>query len=84
MQRKQIQFTARQVAAIRREARRRGTSDAEVVRQAVDRLLLAPAPPQDARAERFARARAVVGKFDSGRTDISLEHDRELDEIYGS
>ena len=84
MQRKQIQFTDRQVTAIRREARKRRTSDAAIVRQAVDRLL-GPVQPRDAaRTERFARALSVVGTFDSGRTDISVEHDRELDDIYGS
>jgi hypothetical protein len=84
MQRKQIQFTTRQAAAIRREARKRGTSDADIVRQAVDRLL-APAPPDSgARAQRIARALAAVGQVGSGRHDISVEHDRELDDIYGS
>ena len=84
MKRKQVQFTDRQVSAIRREARKRGTSDAEIVRTAVDRLL-SPAQPRDAaRAERFARALSVVGKFDSGRSAISVEHDRELDKIFGS
>lgn len=83
MQRKQIQFTDRQVTAIRREARKRRTSDAEIVRQAVDRLL-SPVSRDAARAERFARALSVVGTFDSGRTDISVEHDRELDDSYGS
>jgi predicted transport protein len=33
-------------------------------------------------AERFARALSAVGKFGSGHTDISVEHDRELDDIY--
>ena len=37
-----------------------------------------------ARAARFRRALASVGRFGSGRTDISVEHDRELAEIYGS
>lgn len=84
MQRKQIQFTKGQAAAIRREARRRGTSDADVVRQAVDRLLR-PTPAHDeAPAERIARALAAVGRVGSGRSDISVEHDRELDDIYGS
>ena len=84
MQRKQIQFTDGQVAAIRREARKRGTSDADIVRHAVDRLLSPVQPRDGVRAERFARALSVVGTFDSGRTDISVEHDRELDDIYGS
>ena len=30
------------------------------------------------------RALAVVGKFNSGLPDISVEHDRYLDEVYGS
>ena len=34
------------------------------------------------RRERFERALAVVGKFSSGRHDITAEHDRELADIY--
>lgn len=80
MQRKQVQFSRQQVAAIRREARRRKVSDAAVIRQAVDQLLTTPAEGGRARLspEIIARALAVVGRFASGRDDISVEHDREL------
>jgi hypothetical protein len=83
MQRKQVQFNRQQLAAIRREARRRKISDAAVVRQAVDQLVVAPAEGGRARLspEIVARALAVVGRFGSGRDDISVEHDGELADI---
>ncbi len=81
MQRKQVQFTRRQVAAIHGEARRRKTSDAAVVRQAVDQLL-SSGKGATTGAERITRALAAVGRFASGRRDISREHDRELADAF--
>ncbi|GAC1456618.1 MAG: hypothetical protein NVSMB8_03470 [Candidatus Limnocylindrales bacterium] len=56
-------------------------SESAVVRQAVDQLLRG-GEPAGTRDERIARALAVVGRFDSGRSDISEEHDRELTDAY--
>lgn len=81
MQRKQVQFTRRQIAAIHGEARRRKTSDAAVVRQAVDQLLGGSTAAR-ARGETAARALATVGRFASGRHDVSREHDRELADAF--
>lgn len=81
MERKQIQFTRRQIAAIHGEARRRKTSDAAVVRQAVDQVL-GGGKTTTARSEHVARALAAVGRFASGRRDISREHDRELADTF--
>jgi len=36
------------------------------------------------RDRRIARALAVVGRFDSGRSDISRKHDRELTDTFRS
>lgn len=80
MERKQIQLTRQQLAGLRREARRRRTSEAAVVRDAVNAWLAGHGDAS--RQERFARALAVAGRFRSGKHDISLEHDRELGEIY--
>ncbi len=82
MERKQVQLTARQAAAVRRVAARRKTSDAAIVREAVD-LWLRAQGPGDA-ADRWQRALAVVGAFASGRKDVSREHDRELAEAFRS
>jgi len=79
MERRQIRFTRRQIDAIHREARRRSTSDAAIVRDAVEAWL--------ARTSRAAvvdwpsRARSV-GRFDSGASDIGQEHDRELNDAF--
>jgi len=79
MERKQIQFTRRQLAAVRREARRRRLSESAIVREAVDRWI---GLKDDAeRHARFERALSVVGAFRSGKHDIAREHDRELADI---
>jgi hypothetical protein len=82
MERKQVQLTRQQAAAVRRVAARRKTSDAAIVREAVDLWLRAQGhgDPDD----RWQRALAVVGAFASGRKDISREHDRELAEAFRS
>jgi hypothetical protein len=84
MQRKQIRFGRQQIADIRKEARRRNVSDAAVVRQAVDRLLAGPSQNGRPRPgpDVIARALGVVGRFGSDPHDISIEHDRELADIF--
>jgi len=82
MERKQVQLTRQQAEAVHRVAVRRKTSDAAIVREAVDLWLRARGRGSD--KERWQRALAVVGKFASGRTDISKEHDRELAEAFRS
>lgn len=77
MERKQVQLTARQASAVRKEAARRKTSDAAIVREAVDLWLRSHGHPADMN-ERWQRALRVVGAFGSGRKDISREHDREF------
>ncbi len=58
---------------LRAEAKRRRVPIAEVVRDAVDRII--PADPGDRRA-RFERALGAVGRFDSGAGDVSSHHDK--------
>jgi hypothetical protein len=79
MERKQVQLTARQASALRKEAARRKTSDAAIVREAVDLWLRTQGQAGDWN-ERWQRALRVVGAFSSGRKDISQEHDREFAE----
>jgi len=77
MRRTQVSLTEEQIRTLRQEAARRGVSMAEVVREAVESHL------QHARqGEMGRRALAIVGRFSSGRRDVSDEHDRELGRAY--
>ncbi len=77
MIRTQIQLTDAQLRSVRRAASERGVSVAAVIRQLVDEGLRTD---HDAR---WARALAVVGKYRSGTTTTSVDHDAVLDEVYG-
>lgn len=81
LKRKQIQLTPRQAQAIRREAARRGISDAAVIRGLVDQLLVDGTGRN--RDQRWQRLFAVVGRYRSGRRDIAREHDRYLADDFG-
>jgi hypothetical protein len=77
MVRTQVQLTEEQVRELRRLAASRGVSMAAIIRDVLDEALTAP------RNARLARAKAVVGRFSSDRTDVSREHDRELAQVFG-
>ena len=72
-----IGLTDVQHARLAREAARRHVSVGSLVRQAVDATF-----PEDLEARRLARreSRAVLGAFDSGRSDVSERHDELLGE----
>ena len=72
MERTQISLTSDQMRRLRAEARRRHVPIAAIVRDAVDRVV--PLDPGDRHA-RFERARAVLGRFDSGTGDVAARHD---------
>lgn len=78
MIRTQISLTPEQMAGLKRLASERKTSMAAILRDAVDHLLAA-APSYDSRIDAAA---AVVGAFDSGRTDISERHDDHLADAF--
>lgn len=80
MVRTQIQLSEDQAANLKRLAALRGTSMAEIIRQAVDRFT--SAPDAGAIAERKKRALAAVGRFRSGRSDVSARHDDYLAEAF--
>jgi hypothetical protein len=52
---------------------------AALIRDAVDRTY----PGEPDRDAIWERALAAVGRVSSGRSDISIEHDRELAEAFG-
>jgi Arc/MetJ-type ribon-helix-helix transcriptional regulator len=80
MIRTQIQLTEEQAKAIKTLAMKRNTSVAELIRRSVDELLQKAVGTDS--AERRRRALAAAGRFHSGKTDISTNHDDYLAEAY--
>ncbi len=75
MVRTQISLTPAQMNGLRELARHRGTSMAQLLREAVDALL------DEARdRQRLQRALESIGGFRSGLSDVAHEHDRYLAE----
>jgi len=80
MVRTQIQLTEGQAKALKRLTQSRHLSIAELIRQAVDGLIKSGAVVDI--EERRKRAIDIVGRFGSGKRDISREHDRYLAEAF--
>lgn len=77
MIRVQVQLTEEQAEALRRQAAQRRTSVARLVRDAVDASLR-----EGRSSAQWDRALAVLGRFGSGASDVSVEHDRYLDDAF--
>jgi 16S rRNA U516 pseudouridylate synthase RsuA-like enzyme len=73
MIRTQIQLTEEQARELKRIAAERGISVAALIREAVEKAVAVDDGPA-----RRRRALAAVGRFGSGRKDVSAEHDRYL------
>jgi intracellular sulfur oxidation DsrE/DsrF family protein len=71
----QVYLRQDQIDPLRAEAKRRGISLAELVRQGVDRLL------EEAPVEEDPLWK-IVGIMDSGVGDLAEKHDKYLTEIY--
>jgi intracellular sulfur oxidation DsrE/DsrF family protein len=71
----QVYLRQDQIDPLRAEAKRRGVSLAELVRQGVDRLL------EEAPVEEDPLWK-IVGIMDSGVGDLAEKHDKYLTEIY--
>ena len=82
VERTQISLEPDQAERLRRLARERGVSMAHLIREAVDATYGPEAP--DSREALWARAWSAVGCGHSGLGDVAEDHDRYLDEIYGS
>jgi len=78
MVRTQIQLTEEQVKALKKIALSRHLSIAELIRQAVDTVIRT-----NTTEERRKRAIDIVGRFSSGKRDISRKHDTYLAEAFG-
>lgn len=80
MTRTQVQLTERQLKALRQASASTGRSVADLIRQGVDQFLSGQADL--APEERIERAIRVAGRFSSGRTDVSANHDRHLADTF--
>ncbi|MFH1703713.1 MAG: ribbon-helix-helix protein, CopG family [Nitrospirota bacterium] len=80
MVRTQIQLTEEQAKAVKKIARARHLSVAELIRQAVDNLIKASTLIDV--EERRKRAIDAAGRFRSGLRDLSTEHDKYLEEAF--
>ena len=80
MVRTQIQITEKQAEKIRRIAKARHLSMAQVIREAVENVVNAEAAVDV--QERRRRALGAIGKFSSGKRDVSRQHDKYLSEAY--
>lgn len=81
MVRTQIQLSEEQARILKELAGKYDTSMAELIRQAVDDWLRSTNVVD--REERKRRALAAVGRFNSGVSDLSENHDRYLAEAFG-
>ena len=81
MVRTQIQLTEAQVSALQAMAAVRQVSMARLIRTAVDSLVERERSKVD-RTVPLARAMSVAGRFKSGASDVSRNHDRYLAEAY--
>jgi predicted DNA-binding ribbon-helix-helix protein len=80
MIRTQIQFTQEQWKALKKIAATRHVSIAELVRQSVDQLIRSP---ENQNIDEYHQlAVEIVGKYQSGVSDISANHDKYLAGIY--
>ena len=80
MVRTQVQLTERQLDTLRELSTATGKSVAELVRLGVELYLSAQHRPT--RKEQVDRALNAIGKFSSGRTDVSVHHDHYLTEAF--
>jgi len=80
MVRTQVQLTERQAELIKKLAKQKGVSMAEIIRQGINAIF------KEEKAiiteERQKRALSAVGKFHSGASDISEKHDEYLEDTY--
>jgi hypothetical protein len=80
MVRTQIQLTEDQAKALKKIAQSRHLSVAELIRKAVDTVIKSSSFIDI--EERHKRAMEIVGKFGSGKRDVSKKHHLYLTEAY--
>ena len=82
MVRTQIQLTEKEAKEVKRIARTRLTSVAEIIREAVNNVIRSGAGVAADAEDQRRRALNAVGKFSSGKRDISRKHDKYLSEAF--
>ena len=80
MIRTQVQLTEEQARALKALATARQSTVAGLIRQSIDHLIRQSGGVDE--KERRQRAIAVAGRFHSGRSNVSTEHDQYLTEAY--
>ncbi len=80
MVRTQIQLTEEQARKVKKIAVTRGVPMAEVIRDAVEGVIRSGIG--NASDEKRKRALQIVGRFRSGRKDVSKKHDVYLTEAF--
>lgn len=81
MVRTQIQLTDEQARRLRELSLSSNESVASLIRNAIDRFLITGKPN---RAAQYRQALSLAGKYETGQPDMAIEHDRYLEEAYGS
>jgi len=76
----QVQLTEEQARALSDLARVRQSSVAVLIRQGIDQLIQQAARADESELEQ--RAIAAAGRFHSGQSNVSMEHDQYLVEAY--
>jgi len=79
MIRTQIQLTEDQARLLRDLSRSNRESMASLIRRAIDQFLMSRKPDRSAL---YRQASTIIGKYEAGARDISVEHDRYLEEAF--
>jgi hypothetical protein len=80
MIRTQVQLTEEQYAMLKKLSHDSHESIAALIRRSVDQLLLTRKPD---RAALYRQAAMVAGRYTADAQDVSINHDKYLDEVYG-
>jgi len=80
MVRIQIQLTEEQAKKLRELSAATRESVAELIRKAVDQFIITEKPDRSAL---YRQAELVVGKYNCDTGDVSIDHDRYLEEAFG-
>ena len=81
MIRTQIQLTEEQSKALKQLSSQKNISVAQLIRNSVDLLLRSMTEISE--EDKRRRALSIVGKFPVKETDMSVNHDKYLEEVYG-
>ncbi|MCL6087859.1 MAG: CopG family transcriptional regulator [Actinobacteria bacterium] len=80
MKRTQIQLTDKQYRLLKEISSEKNISLAEVVREAIS--FYSSSTATIARDERIRDALSIIGKYNSGKKDISIKHDEYLEKAF--